>query len=167
MENNSTQIVTIKLSKSYTAVAITLIIICCIVGGYFITYAIKPPGYHVMYLLDNQNQAVNYPQTLVINQNNTFTAPIIVTNNMRVWQDYQIQVKIVHHTINFPIDASPYSTYEFTLNDAQSWDSQIPITISEEGVYSVVFELYAKNNDNYIFTDNFCILHLTVTTGTA
>jgi hypothetical protein len=84
---------------------------------------------------------------------------------MRIVQDYQIQVKIVHHTINFPIDAPAYSTYEFTLDNEQSWDGQIPITINEKGSYSVVFELYAKNGGTYVF-NNFCILHITVTTDT-
>jgi uncharacterized membrane protein len=158
MENNSNQTVTIKLDKSHTAVAITLIIICCIVGGYLVTYAIKPPGYHVIYILDNRGQAVDYTQTLIINQNNTFISPVVVINNMHTTQDYQVQVKIVHNTFIFPVDASPYNTYEFTLADGQSWDNQIPITINEEGNYRVVFELYVKNDANYVFTDNFCIL---------
>jgi uncharacterized membrane protein len=164
MENNN-QTVTINLNKSHTAVAITLIILCCIVGGYLIAYAITPSGYHVMYLLDSQGQAVDYPQTLIINQNNTFISPIVVINNMLTAQDYQVQIKIVNNTFTFPVDASPYSTYEFTLADGQSWDNQIPITINEEGNYCVVFELYAKNDENYIFTYNFCILHIEATTG--
>ena len=165
--NNNDQTVTIDFNKSYTAVAIALIVISCIVGGYLIIYTVTPPGYTEMYILDNQNQAVNYPQTLIINQNNTFTTPIVVTNYMRTLQDYQIQVKIVHHTINFPLNAPTYSTYEFTLNDKQSWDSKIPVTINEEGTYSVVFELYVKENGNYIFTNNYCTLPLTVVAGKA
>jgi len=165
--NNSNQTITLNLNKSNTAVAIALIVISCIVGGYLITYTLAPSGYHEMYILDDQNQAVNYPQTLIINQNNTFTTPIVVTNYMKTLQDYQIQVKIVHHTINFPLNAPTYSTYEFTLNDKQSWDSKIPVTINEEGTYSVVFELYVKDNGNYNFTDNYCTLPLTVTTDKA
>jgi uncharacterized membrane protein len=166
MENNS-QTVTIKLDKSHVAVAITLILLCCIVGGYFVAYIIKPPGYHVIYILDNQDQAVNYPQNIIINQNNTFTTPLVVTNNMHTMQEYQVQVKIVHHTFIFPVDAPAYNTYTFTLADGQSWNTKIPITINSEGNYSVVFELYAKNYGDYIFTDNFCILHIEATTDAA
>ncbi|MCL2641985.1 MAG: DUF1616 domain-containing protein [Candidatus Bathyarchaeota archaeon] len=172
MENNNknnntddSQTVTIRLEKSYIAVALALIIVCCITGGYFIAYATKPPGYHEMYLLDNQNQAINYPKTLIINQNNTFNTPLTVTNNMRTEQNYQIQTKIVHHTFTFPVNAPPYSTYEFTLNPEQSWNNQIPLTINEEGTYSIVFELYTKTDGNYIFTNNYCILHINVTTN--
>lgn len=166
MENNN-KTVTINFDKSHVAVAITLILLCCIVGGYFVVYIIKPPGYNIIYILDNQGQAVNYPRILVINQNNTFTTPLVVTNNMYTLQEYQVQVKIVQNTFIFPVDAPPYKTYEFTLNDEQSWDGQIPITINEEGNYIVVFELYAKNDENYSFTDNFCKLYITVITDNA
>jgi len=124
-------------------------------------YALKPTGYHEMYLLDNQNQAVSYSHSVVINQNSTFNTPIVVTNNMFTQQYYQIQVKIVHHTINFPVDASPYGVYEFTLDAKEQWSNQIPITINEEGTYSIVFELYTKNDADYVFTNNYCILHVT------
>jgi len=83
-----------------------------------------------------------------------------------MWQEYQIQVKIVHHTIYFPVNAPPYSTYEFTLDADQSWNNPIPVTINEEGNYSVVIELYAKNNEgDYVFTDNFCVLHIKALTS--
>jgi uncharacterized membrane protein len=165
MENNQT--ITIELDKSHIAITATLVIICCITGAYFIVHAMKPPGYHEMYLLDAQNKADNYPHVIVINQNNTFNTPIVVTNNMRTWQDYQIQIKIVHHTIYFPVNAPTYSTYEFTLDTDQSWSNQIPVSINEEGTYSVVLELYTKNDTNYVFTNNFCILHIkTITNNT-
>jgi len=163
MENNQT--VTLKLDKSHIAIALTLIISCCIIGAYLIAYAIKPPGYHEMYLLDAQNQAKNYPQTIIINQNNTFNTPMVVTNNMKTTQEYQIQTKIVHHTITFPVDAPIYSTYNFTLDAGQSWSSQIPLTISEEGNYSVVFELYTKNYDDYVFTNDCLVLHINASTS--
>ena len=159
MENNN-QTITIDLKKTHTAIAIALIIISCIIGVYIIKYATTPPGYHTIYLLDSQNKAENYPETIIINQNNTFNTQIVVTNNMRTWQEYQVQVKIVHHTIYFPVDAPTYSTYEFTLDVDKSWNNQIPITITEEGTYSVVFELYTKKDDTYIFTGNPCVLHI-------
>ncbi|MCL2172047.1 MAG: DUF1616 domain-containing protein [Candidatus Bathyarchaeota archaeon] len=164
MENDNST-VTIKLDKAHTAVAIALILICCMVGGYLIANIIKPPGYHVMYLLDNQNQAVNYIETLIINKNNTFTIPLVVTNNMHATQEYQVQVKIVHNTFIFPVDAPAYKTYEFTLNNEHTWNNQIPLTINEEGKYSIVFELYVKNDVNYSYTDNFCLLHVDVATA--
>jgi len=155
----------IEIDSSHLAVVTVLIIVCCIVGGYFIAYALKPPGYHEMYLLDAQNRADNYPRTVILNQNNTFNIPVVVTNNMRLWQEYQIQVKIVQHTMYFPVNAPAYDTYEFTLDHEQSWSNQMPVTLNEEGNYSVVIELYTKNNEDYIFTENFCILHIKVLTN--
>ncbi|MCL1978344.1 MAG: DUF1616 domain-containing protein [Candidatus Bathyarchaeota archaeon] len=167
MEDNNSQTVMLKLEKGYVvAVASALIVVCCIVAAYFIVYAYQSPGYHEMYLLDAQNQAVNYPKVLVINQNNTFNTPVTIVNNTPILHDYQVQTKIVQDTIHFPINATTYKTYEFALDTGQSWSSQVPISINEEGSYSIVFELYAKNGENYVFTNNFCVLHIEVVTGT-
>ncbi len=62
-KNNKT--VTIKLEKGHlVAVAIALIVVSCVTAGYFILNPYRPSGYSEMYLLDNQNQAVNYHLTL-------------------------------------------------------------------------------------------------------
>jgi uncharacterized membrane protein len=169
MQNNNTNnktATTIKLKKNHTiAITTVLIVVCCIVGAYVTTYALRPSGYHEMYLQDTQTQANSYPRVLVINQNNTFSMPVVVTNNTPNTQEYRVQVKIVQVTFTFPVDAPAYKTYEFVLDAKQSWDNQIPITINEEGAYSIVFELYAKNGEGYGFTDNYCVLHAEAIVG--
>lgn len=162
MENNS-QTVTLKLEKGYlVAVAIALIVVSTVTVGYFIVYPPKPSGYHEMYLLDAQNQAVNYPQVLVANQNSTFNQQIFVINKTPDAVDYQLQLKIVQDTISFPVNTEPERTFEFNLKSGQEWSSQTPITIIEPGAYSVVFELYSKNGNSYVFTNNYCVLHIDV-----
>jgi uncharacterized membrane protein len=168
MENsNSSHMFNLKTENGYIkAVAITLIVVCCIiVGGYLINLYINPPapsGYNEMYLLDTQNGANNYPQVLVANQNSTFNQQISVTNKMTDTQKYQLQVKIVQDTTSFPVDAPANSTIQFSLESGKSWSSQVPVSINTPGTYSVVFELYTGNGENVVFTNNFCVLHVTV-----
>jgi uncharacterized membrane protein len=163
MENNS-QMFNLKLEKSYiAAVAIALILVSCVVGGYFIysSMSLEPSGYSQMYLLDAQNSASNYPQVLVANQNSTFNQQVFVANNMSKTVDYQLQVKIVQDTVSFPVNATANNTYQFSLDAGKSWSNQVPISINQLGIYSVVFELYSKNGEEYVFTNNYCVLHVT------
>jgi uncharacterized membrane protein len=167
MQNNNSQTVTLKLEKGYiAAIAIALIVVSCVTAGYFILYPAKPSGYNEMYLLDGQNQAVNYPQVLVANQNSSFNQEVLVTNHMTDEEHYQLQIKIVQDTTSFPVNAEANKTYEFPLDLDQSWSNQVPISINEPGAYSVVFELYSENGESYVFTNNFCVLHIDVVSTT-
>jgi uncharacterized membrane protein len=165
MENNS-QTVTLKLEKGYiAAIAIVLVVVSCVTAGYFILYPAKSSGYNEMYLLDGQNQAVDYPQVLVVNQNSSFNQQVTVVNHMPDEENYyQLQVKIVEDTVGFPVNAPAVKTVEFPLKWEESWSSQVPISINEPGSYSVVFELYMENKygTSYVFTNNFCVLHIDV-----
>jgi uncharacterized membrane protein len=168
MENDSNQIITLSREniniKKLAAMLIALIIICSAVMTGVIMYAPRSEGYNVLYLLDAQNQAVNYPQVLVINHNNTFNTQVFVVNNNPKPCNYQIQAKIVQDTFYFPIDAPAYETYEFTLEPKQSWNSQVPISINEVGEFSIVFELFREKGESYKFTNNYCVIHLEVVT---
>ena len=64
------------------AVLIALILVSILVASYYVL--LKPPqkGYMTIYLLDSQKKAINYPELLVINQNNTFNVWVEVENHM-------------------------------------------------------------------------------------
>ncbi len=148
------------------AIAITLIIVASAVAAVYVWYRPGASGYSTLYLLDAQNQAVNYPHTLVINYNSSINVPVVVDNHMDKEQYYQVQVKIVQTTGAFPVDTPANSTYEKRLNDLETWENQVPISINQPGDYSVVFELWSKGTGTeettYTFTHNFCVLHLQV-----
>jgi uncharacterized membrane protein len=170
MESNGSTF-NLKIEKSYIiAIAIALIVVSCITVGYILTRPTPTSGYHEMYLLDAQNGGNNYPAVLIANQNSSFNQQVFVTNKMTLAQDYELQVKIVRDTISFPVDATASNTIQFTLNQDESGSSQVPISMNTPGTYSVVFELYAKDNGstaNYVFTNIFCVLHVTVVAGSA
>ncbi len=144
------------------AIAIALVIVASVVAVVYVQNRSGSSGYSTLYLLDAQNQAVNYPDVLVINQNSSFNIMTVVENHLSKPQDYQLQVKITQDTVSFPVNTPAYSTYEKLLDDSKTWENQVPISISQPGSYSVVFELWSKNtgDDAYVFTNNFCVLHL-------
>jgi uncharacterized membrane protein len=150
------------------AIFLALIIVSATVAGYFLFLKPQPAAYNTIYLLDNQKKAIDYPVTLVANQNSTFSLWMGVVNNMGGSgnQTYQVLVKITPNLSNFPVTAQPIQTYDLSLANGDSWEKQSTITLNQIGSYSVVFELWHYNADSnvkaYQFTNNYCVLNIQV-----
>jgi uncharacterized membrane protein len=137
------------------------------VAGYFLV--LKPQssasGYNTIYLLDNQKKAVDYPVTLVANQNSTFNLWIGVVNNMGGSgnQTYQVREKITQNLLNFPVDAQPTQIYNLSLANGATWQTSSSLTQDTVGSFSVVFELWHQNSaGTYDFTNDYCVLNIQV-----
>jgi len=155
--------------KGYlVAIALALIIISSLLAGYYLLYKPAPEGFSTIYLLDSQNKAENYPQTLVSNQNSTFTLPVAVVNNMGYNVKYEVLVKITDDLTSLPVNVSPIATYNFTLGNGQTYQKSVTVTENQVGSYSVVFELWQYNSASgtYQFTNNnvqnYCVLNIQV-----
>jgi len=167
MENSDDQVIVLKFDKNSIkklVIMLTLLtVICSVVIVSVIMYAPRSEGYNEMYLLDIKNQAGDdLSQDFVIGKNNMFDVQVVVVNNKPVLHNYQVQVKVVKDTFNFPINVPAYEVYEFTLDSAQSWSCKIPVVLSEAGDFSVVFELFAEKDGVYRFTDLYCVLHVNI-----
>ncbi len=152
--------------KGYViAIFLVLIIVSAIVAGYFLVLKPQPAGYNTIYLLDNQKKAVDYPVTLAANQNSTFSVWIGVVNNMGGSgnQTYQVREKITQNLLNFPVDTQPTQTYDLSLANGATWQTQSSITQNQVGGYSVVFELWHQNSAGiFEFTYDYCVLNIQV-----
>jgi len=156
--------------KGYTtAVLIALVIVAATVAGfyvYFTSVVAKPSPYDTIFILNTQGQATDYPQTLVANQNNTFSVIVGVTchQGKAENQSYQVKVKVTQNLpALFPVQTSPTQTVNLSLKDGDT--QQIPVTLTENtvGSYAVVFELYRLDGSgNYAFTENYCVLPIQV-----
>jgi uncharacterized membrane protein len=147
---------------------LALIVVIAAVGLYgYVTITAKPEPYNTMYLLDSNQQAVNYPHTLIAGQNSTFSLTVQVDNHMNEEQSYQVQTKIVKNLLLTPngVNAPPVDTYTFTLADKASNQHNVTVTENTPGSYVVVYELWSKNptDSNYTFTGNYCVLNIIVT----
>ncbi len=118
--------------------------------------------------MTTQKKAVDYPVTLVANQNSTFNLWIGVVNNMGGSgnQTYQVLEKITQNLLNFPVDAQPTQTYDLSLANGATWQTPSSITQNQVGNYSIVFELWHYNTDAnvmaYQFTNDYCVLNIQV-----
>jgi len=126
---------------------------------------LKPPqkGYMTIYLLDSQKKAINYPELLVINQNNTFNVWVEVENHLGKTQSFEILLKITNDTnTEFPAEVQPSNSYTTTLENGEKWETSSTITIEQPGTYSVIFELwmYDENMGQNLFSGKVCVLNV-------
>jgi uncharacterized membrane protein len=168
MVNGDDQVVVLKFEKSsvkkLVAMLAVLVVVCSVVIVSVVMYAPRSNGYNEMYLLDVQSQdgSIFSQGLIVVSRGSGFDVKVVVVNNKPVLGNYQVQVKVVSDTFSFPVDASAYKVYEFTLDSKQSWSCQVPVVLGEEGDFSVVFELFSENEGVYRFVDIYCVLHVNV-----
>jgi uncharacterized membrane protein len=152
--------------NGYTiAVLIALIFVASVLAGYYLF--LRPPqkGYMTIYLFDEQKTALNYPELLVINQNNTFNVFVEVENHMGKSQYSEILLKVTNDTIpRFPVEADVNSKYERTLENGEKWETSSTITLNEPGNYSVIFELWIHDEEmgELQFSGDACVLNIEV-----
>ena len=146
------------------SVLIALAVVSFFVGGYYVL--LKPPekGYMIISLLDSQKQAVDYPELLIINQNNTFNVFVEVENHRNTSQSCTVLLKMTNEMIHkLPFTADPNATYSKILGKGESWEIPSTITMSKIGNYSVIFELWLNDAAGEPqFSENACILNVEV-----
>jgi uncharacterized membrane protein len=156
-------------NKGYTvAIAIALIFVSVLVAGYYLATRPPPEGYTTIYVLDSQ-KGMNYPELLVIGENNTFNVWVTVENHMRKSQSFEVLLKVTNETDpEFPVNADARNSYAMTLEDGETWENLSTTTIDKSGNYSVMFELWVRNEEtgNLEFSQNACVLNLEIVNQT-
>jgi uncharacterized membrane protein len=147
------------------SVLIALILVSILVASYYVL--LRPPqkGYMTIYLLDSQKKALNYPELLVVNQNNTSNVWVEVENHMGKSQYSEVLQKVTNDTVPiFPFKANANATYVRTLENGETWETLSTITINKPGNYSVIFELwiYDEKVGELQFSGNVCVLNIEV-----
>jgi uncharacterized membrane protein len=147
------------------SVLIALILVSILVTSYYVL--LRPPqkGYMTIYLLDSQKKALNYPELLVVNQNNTFNVWVEVENHMGKSQYSEVLQKVTNDTIPiFPFKADATATYVRTLENGETWETLSTIAINKPGNYSVIFELWIYDEEvgELQFSGNVCVLNIEV-----
>ena len=149
------------------SVSIAVIIVSVFVGSYYVL--LKPPEkkFTTIYLLDSQEQAVDYPELLIINQNNTFSVFVIVENQLGDSKNCTVLLKVTSEMIHkLPLMADANATYTRTLENGGIWEIPSTITINQPGTYAAIFELwlYDKEGGELQFFGNACSLRVEVIT---
>ena len=132
-------------------VVLSIIFVSSLLVGYYLLSNAPPEGFSSIYVLDAQKKTEAYPEFLIINENNTFNVNVGVENHMGKKQSYEIQQKLTKNQIlTFPINENPENIYSKTLESQEKWETLITTTINNPGNYSLVFELYLKDDAELI-----------------
>jgi uncharacterized membrane protein len=146
-------------NKGYViAIAIALIFVAALVTGYYFWTRGPPEGYSRISLLDANGKAENYPELVIIGENNTFSVAVNVVNHMGKTLPFEVRVRITDQAnLEVPIKGSKaYFVNLKTLEDGGEWNTTATATIDEPGNYMVTYELWAENE----FTGNSCNLNI-------
>jgi uncharacterized membrane protein len=154
-------------NKGYAiAVALALIIVSSLLVGYYLISVLSPPeGYSTIYMLDYpQKKAIDYPELLVVNENNTFNVWIVVENHMGTRQSCEVLQKVIADMIpSFPVETDVESSYAQTIENGETWETLAEVSINEPGSYSVIFELWLYDETGALkFSHDYCVLNIDV-----
>jgi uncharacterized membrane protein len=124
----------------------TILIAIVILAGLLIYLALTPAPkspFAVIYLLDSEKQTENFPKTVVLDENNTFTLWVGVDNQNDTTMNFSVYVKLDDGT--GPVDPSAAEvteSFERTLLDKENWEFQVTINIDQIGNHRIIFELW-------------------------
>jgi uncharacterized membrane protein len=153
-------------NKGYAiSLALALILVSSLLLGYYLLSRQPPEGYTTIDLLDSQKKAMDYPELLVVNRNNTFNVWVEVENHMGKSEQCEVLLKATDEPLSqLPVEVNAVSNYTKTLENNQLWETLVPVSINAPGNYSVIFELwiYNQNAGTFQFTYNYCVLKVEV-----
>jgi uncharacterized membrane protein len=136
-------------NKGYiVVVAVTLVLVFSVFIAYYVISSAPPEGYATIYVLDLQKRAVDYPELVVINQNNTFSVWVGVENHMGKSESFEVLLKVTNDTSPaFPAEVQPSNSFAATVEEGEKWETLSTITIPQPGAYAVIFELWIYDDD--------------------
>ena len=140
-----------SISEQKTIIATILVAIVIMSGVLVYTIwdkPIEPEQFSAMYVLDSEKQANNYPQTVILGTNSTFTLWVGVENQKDQTVDYSVQVKLDDGSpTEEPSAVEPTQVFNRTLVNDEKWEFQVTINIDKPGNNRVIFELQFFNTE--------------------
>ena len=148
----------VSYSSEEKTIILTILVALVIIGALLVNLVFFTPveteQFSAIYLLDSEKQAENYPKTVVLGENSTFSLWVGVENQNDTTMDYSVQVKVDDGSS--PVDyspAEPIESFERTLADGEIWEFPVTISIDQLGSNRVIFELWffngTKNDFDY------------------
>ncbi len=127
-------------------ITITILIAIAILVGLLIYLVITPPLQEpttALYLLDSEKQTENFPKTVILGNNNTFTLWVGVENHNDT-TTFSVRIKMDNGKgVVDPSPAEPIESFEKTLEDEGLWEFQVTININQVGSHRIIVELWA------------------------
>jgi len=148
-------------------IAVAVLSAIIILAGLLVYMSLTPApqeSFIVLYLLDSEKKAENYPQLLVLGKNDTFLLWVGVENFMGRVEYSSVLVKVDDgkgHVDPSPID--PVYRFEKVLLNKETWEFPITVSINQTGNHRIVFELWLFNEFENVFSySDWCNIRLDV-----
>jgi uncharacterized membrane protein len=126
-------------------ILVALVILGALLVLVFFTPAQKEP-FAAIYLLDSEKQLENFPKTVVLGENSTFSLWVGVENQNGTTMTYSVLVKVDDgHSSENPSPAEPTESFEKTVVNGETWEFPVTISINQRGSNRVIFELWYLN----------------------
>lgn len=127
----------------------TILVAIVIMSGVLVAEMLKstsPEQFSALYVLDSDKQANNYPRTVILGTNSTFSLWVGVENQRDNTREYSVQVKLDDgKTSEEPSLVEPVQVFNRTLADGETWEFQVTIDIDQPGNNRIIFELQFYN----------------------
>jgi uncharacterized membrane protein len=143
---------------------LTILVALVIIGALLVYLVFFTPvetePFSAIYLLDSEKQAENFPKTVVLGENSTFSLWVGVENQNKT-QVFSVQVKVDDG--KSPVDPSPAEltqSFERTLLNGELWEFPVTISIDQLGSNRVIFELWFFNGTTLEYTGNWVNLSI-------
>jgi len=133
-------------------IILTILVALVILGALLVNLALNPAPeekFVAIYLLDSEKQAENFPKTVVLGENSTFSLWVGVENQNDTTKVFSVQVKVDDGMSAVdPSPVEPTQSFEKTLVNKEVWEFPVTISIDQLGSNMVIFELWFFNETN-------------------
>ncbi len=125
----------------------------------------KPNEFISFSILDQQKEAKNYPELLIIGENNTCHLWVVIENHMGRNISCKVLLKITKSPIlSIPLPIEGNISYDMVISKGEKLEKPIEVVMNETGDFHLIFELwiYDEKTREFEFSDNFCVLNIKV-----
>ena len=146
-------------------IILMILVALAILGALLANFALNPAPeekFVVIYLLDSVKQTENFPKTVVLGENSTFSLLVGVENQNDTTSDFSVRVKVDDGTslVN-PSLVEPTESFNRTLLNEELWEFPVTISIDQLGSHRIIFELWFFDETNTLeYSGNWVSLSL-------
>ena len=128
-------------------IIITILVALVIIGALLVYLVFFTPvetePFSAIYYLDSEKQTENFPKTVVLGENSTFSLWVGVENQNDSTRDYSVQVKVDDgKSLVNPSPVEPTASFNRTLLNEELWEFPVTINIDQLGSHRIIFELW-------------------------
>jgi len=151
--------------KTVAVAVLSAIIVLASLLVYTLLTPVPQKPFVSIYYLNSEKKAENYPELLVLGENNTFLLWVGVENFMGKIEYSSVLVKVSNGTGQVdPSPADPDHSFEKVLLDKETWEFPMTMTMNQTGNHKLIFELWLFDEfeNVFIYSRSWCSLWLDV-----